>query len=186
MIAGDERRALKRYGADQVLARRRTAGRATTLYTAHMDRERIAASRAADYSSPAADTRLRRELTTAGIRRAALSRMAIAAGLLATLAGAGLGFGIMAFEAIVNGVDYTTQSWALIAPVWGALAALWLLVRRWPVTAALPFGALALFAAYYFSDVYGQYPAGLVVLLALPLVLLPPGERGDDGGAWRT
>ncbi len=103
--------------------------------------------------------------------------MALAAGLLAALAGAGLGFGIMAYEAIANGVDYTTQSWLLIAPVWGALAALWLLVRRWPVVAALPFGTLALFAAYYFSDVYGQYPAGLVVLLALPLVLLPPGER---------
>ncbi len=101
--------------------------------------------------------------------------------MLAALAGAGLGFGIMAYEAIVNGVDYTTQSWALIAPVWGALAALWLLVRRRPVVAALPFGALALFAAYYFSDVYGQYPAGLAVVLALPLVLLPPGERIDGG-----
>ncbi len=47
----------------------------------------------------------------------------------------------MAYEAIVNGVDYTAQSWALIAPVWGALAALWLPVRRWPVVAALPLGA---------------------------------------------
>ena len=146
-----------------------------------MERERLTVNRAADYSSPAAVTRLRRELTPAGVRRAALSRMALAAGLVAALAGAGLGFGIMAYEAIVNGVDYTTQSWALIAPVWGALAALWLLVRRRPVVAALPFGALALFAAYYFSDVYGQYPAGLVVLLALPLVLLPPGEHVGGG-----
>ncbi len=145
-----------------------------------MDRERVTGSRAAEYS-PSAATGLRRKLTTAGIRRAALSRMALAAGLLATLAGAGLGFGIMAYEAIVNGVDYTTQSWLLIAPVWGALAALWLLVRRWPVIAALPFGALALFAAYYFSDVYGHYAAGLVVVLALPLVLLPADEHVDSG-----
>ena len=87
----------------------------------------------------------------------------------------------MGYEAIVNGVDYTAQSWLLIAPVWGVLATLWLLVRRWPVAAALPFGAFALFAAYYFSDVYGQYPAGLVVVLALPLVLLTGGERVDVG-----
>ena len=159
------------------------AYRATALYTAHMERERATASHAADYSPPAAVTRQRRQLTPAVVRRAALTRMALAAGLLAALAGAGLGFGIMAYEAIVNGVDYTAQSWLLIAPVWGALAALWLLVRRWPVVAALPFGALALFTAYYFSDVYGQYPAGLIVLLALPIVLLPPGKRVDDGGA---
>ncbi len=145
-----------------------------------MDHERLAVGREAGYSSSAAVTRRPRELTAAGVRRAAHSRMALAAGLLAALAGAGLGFGIMAYEAIVNEVDYTTQSWALIAPVWGALAALWLLVRRWPVVAALPFGALALFAAYYFSDVYGQYPAGIVVVLALPLVLLPTGTAVED------
>ena len=173
--------ALKRHDAGQELAPPAPACLATTLYTTHMERERVAGSRAADYSSSAAVTRLRRELTLAGVRRAALSRTALAVGLLAALAGAGLGFGIMAYEAIVNGVDYTAQSWLLIAPVWGALAALWLLVRRWPIVAALPFGALALYAAYYFSDVYGQYPAGLVVLLALPLVLLPPGEQVERG-----
>ena len=146
-----------------------------------MEREPATVSRASDYSSSAASTRLRFKLTTTGVRRAALGRIALVVGLLAALAGAGLGFGIMAYEAIVNGVDYTAQSWLLIAPVWGALAALWLLARRWPIVAALPFGALALFAAYYFSDVYGQYPAGLVVVLALPLVLLPAGERIDGG-----
>ena len=79
----------------------------------------------------------------------------------------------MAYEAIVNDVDYTTISWVLIGPIWGLLAGLWLLARRWPMAAAVPAGWLAIIAGLYFSDVYGQFPATLLFLFAAAVVLLP-------------
>ena len=102
----------------------------------------------------------------------------LALGLAAALTGVGLAFGIMAYGALVDGETYTTISWALIAPVWGFLGLLWLLVRRWPVAAAASMGGLAIFAAAYYGDVYGQFPAAVLFLLATAVVFLPGSAKG--------
>ena len=99
------------------------------------------------------------------------SRMAFILGLFCALAGAGLATGIMVFGALANGEDYTVQSWVLIPPVWFGLAALWWLTARWPFVGAIPLGLLAFYAGGYFSDVYGQFPAGLLLLLGSMAVL---------------
>jgi hypothetical protein len=112
-------------------------------------------------------------VTARELRRFVLGRTALAVGLVAALAGAGLATGLMAHGALTDGETYTTVSWALIGPVWGVLGVLWTLVRRWPVAAAVPMGGLAIFAGTYYGDVYGQLPAGLLFLLATALVFLP-------------
>ncbi len=112
-------------------------------------------------------------MTAAGVRRFLLGRTMLALGLAAALTGVGLATGIMAYGVLVDGETYTTISWALIAPVWGLLGLLWLLVRRWPVAAAASMGGLAIFAAAYYGDVYGQVPAAVLFLLATAVVFLP-------------
>ncbi len=98
-------------------------------------------------------------------RRFVQSRTSLVLGLLCALTGAGLATGIMAYEAIAHGTDYSLQSWILIAPVWLGVAALWLLTTRWPFIGAIPLGVLTLYAGAFFSDVYGQYPAGVLLFL---------------------
>ncbi|MEE8385517.1 MAG: hypothetical protein V3S01_06345 [Dehalococcoidia bacterium] len=107
------------------------------------------------------------------IRQFVLGRAMLVLGLAAALVGAGLAAGIMAYGALVDGSTYTLLSWALIAPAWGLLALFWLLVRRWPPTAAVPLGGLAVFSGVYYGDVYGQFPAGVVFFLATAVVFLP-------------
>ena len=109
----------------------------------------------------------------AALRQLVLGRSMLVVGLIAALAGAGLAAGIMVYGALVDGSTYTMVSWALIAPLWSLQALLWLLVRRWLLAAAVPLGGLAVFAGMYYSDVYGQFPAGLLFLLATAVVLLP-------------
>ncbi len=116
---------------------------------------------------------LRRFGRSESLRELILGPAGLALGLFAAAIGAGLATGIMAYEALVNEFDYTTISWALIGPAWGLLGALWILVRRWPMAAALPMGWLAIISGLYFSDVYGQYPAALLFLLAAAVVFLP-------------
>lgn len=106
--------------------------------------------------------------------------MCLALGLFCALIGAGLASGIMAYGAIANGEDYTVQSWVLIAPVWFGLAALWWLTTRWPFVGAIPMGALAFYAGGYFSDVYGQFPAGLLLFLGAVLLVAAATDT-DDG-----
>ena len=108
------------------------------------------------------------------------SRMGFMLGLFCSLAGAGLATGIMAFEALANDMDYTTQSWVLIPPIWLGLAALWWLTARWPFIGAIPLGALAFYAGGFFSDVYGQFPAGVLLLLGAASVLAAATET--EGG----
>lgn len=107
----------------------------------------------------------------ASLRRFALSWPAIALGLFAAFAGGGLATGIMAHEAIVDDFDYTTISWALIAPLWGTLAALLLLTRIWPIAAGVFLGWLAVFTSIYYSDVWGQVPGAFLFLLAFAIAL---------------
>lgn len=121
-------------------------------------------------------------MTVEVVRRLVLGPLTLALGLVAALTGAGLATGIMAYYALADGVDYTTLSWTLIAPVWGLLGLLWLLVRRWPMAAAVPMGWLAIFAGLYFSDVYGQFPAGVLFLLATAVVFLPQAAQDGDTG----
>lgn len=99
------------------------------------------------------------------------SRVCFMLGMLCALAGAGLATGIMTYGAIANGEDYTTQSWVLIPPVWLGLAAFWWLTARWPFVGGIPLGALAFYAGGFFSDVYGQFPAGLLLLLGAAVIL---------------
>ncbi len=101
-------------------------------------------------------------------------------GLCCALVGAGLATGIMAYGAIANGEEYTVQSWVLIPPVWLGLAALWWLTVRWPLVGAIPMGALAFYAGGYFSDVYGQFPAGLLLLLGAAIIVAAATESGGD------
>ena len=54
---------------------------------------------------------------------------------------------------------------------------LWLLVRRWPMAAAVLMGWLAIPAGLYYSDVYAQYPAVILFLLAAAVVLLPDSTK---------
>ena len=117
-------------------------------------------------------------LTT--IRRLLLGPPALALALVAAFAGAGLGLGIRAYHAIADGVDYTTISWALIPPTWGLLALFWLIVQRWSLAATIPMGLLAIFTGVYFSDVYGQYPAAVLFLMALTVVFLPDAAEDSD------
>lgn len=109
------------------------------------------------------------------------SRTSLILGLLCALIGAGLATGIMAYEAIAHGTDYTAQSWIVIAPVWLGLAALWMLTSRWPLIGGLPLGLLAFYAGGYFSDVHGQYPAGLLLFLGSAAVIAAATEtkRGE-------
>ena len=85
----------------------------------------------------------------------------------------------MAYEALANGESYTVESWALIAPAWGLPGLLWLLVRRWPMAAAVLMGWLAIPAGIYYSDVYAQYPAAILFLLAAAVVLLPDSAKSS-------
>lgn len=104
-------------------------------------------------------------------RRFVQSRTSLILGLFCALSGAGLATGIMAFEAIANDMDYTMRSWVLIAPVWLGLAALWMLTARWPFIGGLPLGLLAFYAGGFFSDVYGQFPAGVLLFLGSAAVI---------------
>lgn len=119
-------------------------------------------------------------LDLVSIRQFVLGRAMLALGLAAALTGTGLAAGIMAHGALVDGITYTLLSWALIAPVWGLLALLWLLVRRWPVGAAVPLGGLAVFSGVYYGDVYGQFPAGVLFLMATAIVFLPDHGKGHE------
>ena len=105
------------------------------------------------------------------LRLVARSRAMVAVGPLAALIGAGLAAGIMWYEAVANGVDYTVQSWVLIGPIWALVALSWLLMHRWPLPVAVPFGVVTGFAAVYFNDVYGQFPAGGLLMLGAVVVL---------------
>ncbi|MCH7812120.1 MAG: hypothetical protein IH958_05775 [Chloroflexi bacterium] len=116
----------------------------------------------------------------ASLRRLALSWPAIALGLFAAFAGGGLATGIMAHEAIVDDFDYTTISWALIAPTWGTLAALLLLTRVWPMAGAVFLGWLAVVTGIYYSDVWGYLPGAFLLLLAFAIVLLPESAADDE------
>ncbi len=107
-------------------------------------------------------------------------------GLFCALAGAGLATGIMAYGAIVDGEEYTTQSWVLIPPVWLGLAALWWVTVRWPFVGGLPLGALAFYAGGFFSDVYGQFPAGLLLLLGAAVILAAATETEDSQTSFRA
>lgn len=107
-------------------------------------------------------------------------RAASALGLLCALTGAGLATGIMAYDAIANDMEFTAQSWILIAPIWVGLAALWMLTLRWPFVGGLPLGLLAFYAGGYFSDVHGQYPAGLLLFLASAAVIAAATEPGRE------
>ena len=127
---------------------------------------------------------LRRFGRSASLRELVLGAAGLALGLFAAAMGAGLATGIMAYEALVNEFDYTTISWALIGPIWWLLGALWLLAQRWPMAAAVPLGWLAILSGLYFNDVYGQYPAGLLFLLAAAVVfLLDPASSDSDAGS---
>ena len=87
------------------------------------------------------------------------SRFILASGLIASLSGMLLGFGIMGYHAVAHGTEYTTISWALIAPVWLLAARLWFLgVRNSPLFLVLLLLVAAVGATYY-GDVNGQYPA---------------------------
>ncbi len=120
-------------------------------------------------------------MTAVTIRAVLFGRAMLVLGLFAAFAGAALPTGIMAYHAVADGVDYTTVSWALIAPIWGLLALLWLLVRRWPVGAAIPMGWLAIVGGLYYSDVYAYIPAAVLFVLAAAVVFLP-----DEPEAGRT
>ncbi len=113
----------------------------------------------------------------AALRQFVMGPAMLALGLVAALVGAGLPTGIMAYGALANGESYTVESWALIAPAWGLPGLLWLLVRRWPLAAAVPMGWLAIPAGIYYSDVYAQYPAAILFLLAAAVVLLPESTK---------
>ena len=115
----------------------------------------------------------------AALRQFVMSPAMLAFGLAVALVGAGLPTGIMAYEALANGESYTVESWALIAPAWGLPGLLWLLVRRWPMAAAVLMGWLAIPAGLYYSDVYAQYPAVILFLLAAAVVLLPDSTAED-------
>ena len=65
------------------------------------------------------------------------------------------------------------------APGWGRPGLLGLLVRRWPMAAAVLMGWLAIPAGLYYSDVYAQYPAAILFLLAAAVVLLPDSTAED-------
>ncbi len=108
------------------------------------------------------------------------SRTSFILGLLCVLTGAGLATGIMAYEAIANDMDYTTKSWVVIAPVWLGLAALWMVTTRWPFVGAIPLGLLAFYAGGFFSDVYGQYPAGVLLFLSAAAVIAAATETDRE------
>ncbi|MCI0777588.1 MAG: hypothetical protein J4N95_05365 [Chloroflexi bacterium] len=109
------------------------------------------------------------------------SRTSFMLGLLCALTGAGLATGIMAYDAIANDMEFTAQSWILIAPIWLGLAALWMATLRWPFFGGLPLGLLAFYAGGYFSDVHGQYPAGLLLFLASAAVIAAATETEREG-----
>lgn len=101
-------------------------------------------------------------------------------GLFAASAGAALPTGIMAYHAIADGMEYTTISWALIAPIWVPIALLWLLVRRWPMATAIPMGWLAIAGGIYYSDVYAYIPGAILFLLAATVVFLPEESEQNE------
>ncbi len=114
-------------------------------------------------------------------RRFVQSRTSFVLGLVCALTGAGLATGIMAYDAIANDMEFTAQSWILIAPVWLGLAALWMLTTRWPYVGGIPLGMLAFYAGGFFSDVYGQFPAGLLLFLGAAAVIAAATETERDG-----
>ena len=126
---------------------------------------------------------LRRFARTESPRQLILGRAGLALGLALAALGAALATGIMAYEAIVNDIDYTLISWVLIGPIRGLLAGFWILVQRWPMAAAVLTGWLAIIAGLYFSDVYGQYPAALLFVLATVVVFLPNSTKPASGVA---
>ncbi len=114
-------------------------------------------------------------------RRFIQSRTAFILGLFCALTGASLATGIMAYDAIANDMEFTAKSWILIAPVWLGLAALWMLTVRWPFIGVIPLGLLAFYAGGFFSDVYGQFPAGLLLFLGSAAVIAAATETERDG-----
>ncbi len=115
-------------------------------------------------------------------RSFAQSRVCLGLGLFLAMAGAGFATGIMAYEALANDTSFTAESWILIAPLWFGLAAAWVLTTRWPLVGGIPFGALAFYTGGYFSDVYGQYPAGALLLLGA-VVVVAAATGVEDSGA---
>ena len=107
------------------------------------------------------------------------SRLCLALGVILTFVGASLATGIMAYDAFVNDMDFTAQSWILIAPLWFGLAAAWMLTTRWPLLGGIPFGALAFYTGGYFSDVYGQFPAGALLLLGAAVIVAAATDSED-------
>ena len=113
------------------------------------------------------------------------SRAILLLGLLCARTGGGLATGIMAYEAIANEMDYTTQSWVVIAPVWLGLGALWLVTIRWPFVGGIPLGLLAFYAGGFFADVYGQFPAGLLLFLGAAAVIAAATELEGENNLAR-
>ena len=107
------------------------------------------------------------------------SRANLALGVFLTFVGAGLATGIMAYDALANDMDFTARSWILIAPLWFGLAAAWVLTTRWPLLGGIPFGALAFYTGGYFSDVYGQFPAGALLLLGAAVIVAAATDSED-------
>ncbi len=115
------------------------------------------------------------------MREVALGPLGLAAGLAAALAGAVLGFGIMGYHAVADGASYTAVSWALIAPVWLGAALLWALGLRLSPFFFIALAAVATAGGYYYSDVYGAYPAAFLVVASLVYVLLTEPPRLEVG-----
>lgn len=82
--------------------------------------------------------------------------------LTSAFAGASLAAGIMWYRMTVEGFDYTSQSWILIAPLWAApVLAAWI-GMRWPLSGGLLLIATSLVASWYFSDVFGFAPGAMI------------------------
>lgn len=91
-----------------------------------------------------------------------MSRTAALVVTLASFAGSSFAAGIMWYRMTVEGFDYTSQSWILIAPLWAApVLAAWI-GMRWPLSGGLLLIATSLVASWYFSDVFGFAPGALI------------------------
>ena len=44
----------------------------------------------------------------------------------------------------------------------------------------MPLGGLAVFSGVYYGDVYGQFPAGVLFLIATAVVFLPDHSKGHE------
>ena len=105
-------------------------------------------------------------------------RLVLLAGIVASICGAALGFGIMGYHLLVDGTSYTAISWALIAPVWIGAALLWTLALRLSPYFFIAMTVVATSGGLYYSDVYGLYAAGFLVTVGLlHLVLTDSGRR---------